>query len=73
VPASDRLFVEMSNADVKAIRIIDANGRQLFESYDVDVSASVPFTINIAPFSKGVYYLQVIQAEEVQVKKFIIR
>lgn len=64
VPATNELFVKLSNANevVKAVRIYNAVGSELF-NYDKEINAGV-IKLDIRHFSQGVYYIQVVSDDK---------
>ena len=67
-PASNQIFVQSSNANKFDIRMIDGQGRILYNATSVQSRSS----LNLSTYAEGIYTLQIISGDKVSTRMVVI-
>jgi hypothetical protein len=74
-PATEKITAEFnkSKGTTAKIKICDVNGRLITQrDYDRSANGIQSFTLNVAAFDNGTYFMAIIDGEKVVVKKFLV-
>jgi len=71
-PATEQIIIAFENTTAGAINILDATGR-LVKTQDFNEVGAILLPVNVSDLASGSYTVQLINADQVGVKRLLIR